>query len=111
MIAASVNQWAQCAVVTVKQKANWRSSHLETTTMVGVFGHTGTTVVICQWTRLGLAICLGTRLCLVCQWARLNLAICLGTRLGLVCLKDTGRYEMGQMVYLWFRIVFDGKKG
>ena len=25
-------------------------------------------------------------------------------------IKDTGRYEMGQMVYLWFRVVLDGKK-
>ena len=26
------------------------------------------------------------------------------------CLKDTGTYEMRQMVYLGFRVVLDGKK-
>ena len=25
-------------------------------------------------------------------------------------IKDTGTYEMGQMVYLGFRVVLDGKK-
>ena len=69
-------------------QANWRSSHLGTTTMVGLFGHTGTTMVICQWTRLNVAISIGTRLGLVCQWARLSVAICLGTRPGLICFNQ-----------------------